>query len=67
MQGLIWNYRGLKKKGVATFLENLIFQQSLHFVGIREIMLKDCDEKLIKKFDPNQHFLWLYNPTVRSK
>jgi hypothetical protein len=35
----------------------------LHFVGIRETILKDCDEKLIKKFDPNQDFLWLYNPT----
>lgn len=24
-------------------------------------MIKDCDEKLLKKFDYNQEYLWLYN------
>jgi hypothetical protein len=24
-------------------------------------MIKDCDEKLLKKFDSNQEYLWLYN------
>jgi hypothetical protein len=24
-------------------------------------MIKDCDEKILKKFDPNQDYLWLYN------
>ena len=24
-------------------------------------MIKDCDEKNLKKFDPNQDYLWLYN------
>lgn len=24
-------------------------------------MIRDCDEKLLKKFDINQEYLWLYN------
>jgi hypothetical protein len=24
-------------------------------------MIQDCDEKLLRKFDPNQDYLWLYN------
>jgi hypothetical protein len=24
-------------------------------------MVKDCDEKLLRKFDPHQNYLWLHN------
>jgi len=61
MQGLIWNCRGLKKKGLATYLKNRILQYSFHFIGIQETMIHDCDEKLLKKFDSNQDYLCLYN------
>jgi exonuclease III len=27
-------------------------------------MIKDCDEKLLKKFDINQDYLWLYNSAL---
>ena len=59
LQGLVWNCRCLKKKGVATFLKNLIHQYSFHFIGIQETMIKDCDEKLLKIFDISQDYLWL--------
>jgi len=29
-------------------------------------MIQDCDEKLLKKFDPNKDYLWMYN-TSRGK
>jgi len=61
MQGLIWNYRGLKKKGAATFLKNLMYQYSFHFLGIQETMLKECNEKLLKRFNANQDYPCLYN------
>jgi hypothetical protein len=64
MQGLIWNCRGLKKKGVAIFLKNLISEYSFHVIGIQETMIKDCDEKLLKKFDINKDYLWLYNSAL---
>lgn len=61
MQGLIWNCRDLRKKGMATYLKILILQYSFHFIGIQETMIQDCGEKLLKTFDPNQDYLWLYN------
>ena len=61
IQGLIWNCRGLRKKGVATYLKDLIPQYSFHFIGLQETMVKDCDEKLLRNFDPQQQYLWLYN------
>lgn len=64
IQGLVWNCRGLRKKGVATFLKNLIYQYKFHFIGLQETMVKDCDEKLLKKFDSQQEYLWLYNSVI---
>lgn len=61
IHGLIWNCRDLKKKGVATFLKDLIYQYSFHFIGLQETMVKDCKDKLLRKFDPQQDYLWLYN------
>lgn len=53
IQGLIWNCRGLKKRGVATFLKNLIFEYKFHFVGLQETMIGDCEDSLLRKFDVN--------------
>jgi hypothetical protein len=61
LQGLIWNCRGLRKKGVSTYIKSLIQQYSFHFVGLQETMIKDCDEKILRKFDCHQDYLWLYN------
>lgn len=63
MQGLIWNYRGLMKSGVATFLKSLIFQYNLHFIGLQETMVEDCEDSLLRGFDTNQDYLWLWNPS----
>ena len=55
VQGLIWNCRGLKKRGVSTFLKNLKF----HFIGLQETMTAECEDSLLRKFDVNQDYLWL--------
>ena len=34
MKGLIWNCRGMKKKGVSSFLRSLILEHKFHFIGI---------------------------------
>lgn len=46
---------------MVTFLKDLIYQYSFHFIGLQETMVKDCDEKLLRKFDPHQNYLWLHN------
>lgn len=57
LQRLIWNYRGLRKNGVATFLKSLIYQYTLHFIGLQETMVEDCEDSLLRKFDANHDFL----------
>ena len=61
VQGLIWNCGGLKKKGVSTFLKNLIFEYKFHFVGLQETIIEECEDSLLRKFDMNQDYLWLWN------
>jgi len=61
LQGFIWNCRGLKKKGTSTFLKDLIYQYHFHFIGLQETMLENCEDSLIRKFDPQQDYLWLWN------
>lgn len=64
VQGLIWNCRGLRKSGLATYLKSLIFQYDLHFIGLQETMVEDCEDTLLRKFDANQDYLWLWNPSI---
>lgn len=63
LQGLVWNCRGLKKRGVSTYLKDLILEHQFHFVGLQETMIANCDDSLLRKFDPSQEFLWMWNPS----
>ena len=53
MLGLIWNRRGIKKKGVATFLKKLFQEYQFHFEGLQETMVQNYEESLLRKFDPH--------------
>jgi len=61
IQGIIWNCRGLRKKGISTFLKDLICQYCFHFIRLQETMVQDCEQKLLRKFDYNDDYLRLYN------
>lgn len=63
LQGLFWNCRGIKKKGVSTFLKDLIIEKKFHFIGLQETMVAECSDSLLRKFDGNQDYLWMYNPS----
>ena len=63
LQALVWNCGGLRKKGVSTFLKNLIFQYQFDFIGLQETMVVDCDNSLFRKFDSLQQYLWEWIPS----
>ena len=63
VHGLFWNCRGLKKKGVSTFLKNLILEHKFHFIGLQETMIADCSDSLLRKFDGSQDYIWMWNPS----
>jgi exonuclease III len=62
IQGLVWNCRGLRKKGVASFLKKLISQYQFHFIGLQETLIQNCDDMILKRFYYHQDYLWLNNP-----
>ena len=32
-------------------------------MGLQETMIADCEDSLLRKFDPNQEYLWMWNPS----
>jgi hypothetical protein len=63
MKGLMWNCRGIKKKGVSSFLINLILEHKFHFIGLQETMQENIDNRTIKEIDPNNDYLWKWIPS----
>uniref|UniRef100_A0A453DF18 Endonuclease/exonuclease/phosphatase domain-containing protein n=1 Tax=Aegilops tauschii subsp. strangulata TaxID=200361 RepID=A0A453DF18_AEGTS len=64
MRGLIWNCRGVGKRGMATCLSDIISDHSIDFLGLQETLKRDFSPKLIRKFDPFGIFHWEWVPAV---
>jgi hypothetical protein len=62
MKGLIWNCRGIKK-GVTSFLRNLILEHKFHVIGLQETMQENIDDGILRMVDPNQDYLWKWIPS----
>jgi hypothetical protein len=63
MMGLLWNCRGIRKKGVAPFIRNLIGLNKFKFIGLQETMVVEGDVSITKKLDPSNDYLWLWSPS----
>ncbi|PWZ38285.1 hypothetical protein Zm00014a_041421 [Zea mays] len=61
--GLLWNCRGIRKKGVAPFIRNLIGLHKFKFIGLQETMVVEGDDSITKKLDPSNDYLWLWSPS----
>ena len=64
MRGLIWNCRGVGKKGMATCLSDMISDHSLDFIGLQETMKEHFTPKCIRRIDPFGLFHWEWIPSV---
>lgn len=63
MNDVTWSCRGIKKKGVPSFLKNLILKHKFHIIGMQDTMWANIDDKTLKKIDPNQDYLWKWIPS----
>ena len=63
MKGLMWNCRGVRKKGVSSFLQNLTMEHRFHFIGLLETMQPNIDDRFPKNIDPIQSYLWKWTPS----
>jgi hypothetical protein len=56
MIGLIWNCRGVSKKGMATKVKDLYFDYNADFIGLQETMRKNTLIKFFRLIDPQNMF-----------
>ena len=58
MKGLFWNCMGIKRKGVSSFLRELILSHNFHVIGLQETMQPMIEDKSLRLLDPDQKYLW---------
>jgi hypothetical protein len=63
IRGIFWNCRGFKKKGIASYIRELLRVQRLDFVCCQETMLQDLFDACIRSVYPNRLYLWGWVPS----
>jgi exonuclease III len=63
MLGVIWNCRGINKKGMTTCVKEFLLSRKADFVGLQETMKKYTD-KVFRQIDPGKDFEWQWIPSV---
>jgi hypothetical protein len=63
VRGFFWNCRGFRKKGVASYIRELLRVQRLDFACFQETILQDLPDASIRLVDPNKVFLWDWVPS----
>lgn len=51
------------QKGCFFLSQNLIQEHRFHFIGLQETMAKNCDDRILRKFDPRSDYLWKWIPS----
>jgi len=63
MIGLLWNCRGVSKKGMSSMLKDVLAENELDFVGLQETMRKNYIDKFFGKIDYSKKFAWHWIPS----
>jgi len=63
MIGVLWNCRGVSKKGMSTMLKDILRDQEVDFVGLQETMRKHYPDKFFRKIDYGKNFAWHWIPS----
>jgi hypothetical protein len=63
MIGILWNCRGVSKKGMRIDIRNLINEVTAVFIGFHETMRKNYNDKFFRLVDPNKVFAWHWLPS----
>ena len=64
MIGLIWNCRGVSKKGMSTLIKELLYDYHVDFVGLQETIKKNYSDKFFRQIDPGMAFYWHWLPAT---
>jgi exonuclease III len=64
MIGLIWNCRGVSKKGITTKVKDLYTEYKADFIELQETMRKNYTDKFFRGIDPQNSFTWHWLPSI---
>jgi len=56
MIGILWNCRGVSKKGMAGMLKELLSNYDVDFIGLQETMRKHYPDSFFRKIDYGNFF-----------
>jgi hypothetical protein len=62
MKGMIWNCQGLRKGGKFEFLKELMYEESIEFIGLQETNRKDFDQSWLDALCDNKSFIRIHSP-----
>jgi exonuclease III len=61
---LFWNVKGLRKKGLASYVRDLMNEKSIDFVCFQETILQEFLDSCLRMIDPSRDYLWDWIPAV---
>jgi hypothetical protein len=64
MKGLFWKCRGLRKKGLAPYVRDLIRMHDFDFMCFQETIVQDLSDSITRSLDPSRSFLWDWIPSI---
>jgi hypothetical protein len=62
-RGLL-EWRGVGKKGMSSYLTELIHEHALDFIGFQETMKREYSSKFFRRLDPGGIFFWKWIPSI---
>jgi hypothetical protein len=62
MKGLFWNCMGVRKKGLASYVRDLLKENGFDLICIQETMVQDFSDAMIRSVDPSKCYLWDWSP-----
>jgi hypothetical protein len=63
MVGILWNCRGVAKKGRGNCIKDLLKDFKADFIGHQETMKQKFTEKFFRTIDPYQTYAWHWLPS----
>jgi exonuclease III len=57
MRGLFWNCRGVRKRGLAPYVKDLMIEHKFDFICFQETIVQDFSQAMLRKIDPNKLYL----------
>jgi exonuclease III len=54
---IFWNVRGMRKRGMGSYVRDLLRENKSDFICVQKTMMQDVYEKWLRKFDTSGNFL----------